>query len=127
MTAKITTLKNQTFLIMSLVVFALISATVAGFEVHRGGGVGEATESIWSIVFSMITALWANNDAKEKKTYRPFEYSYFLFLFWPIVLPYHLTKTRGAEGLVTFFGVVSLYLLPFVLGLCIWVYYLPAY
>ena len=119
-------LKNQSFLILNLVVFSLLSAVVAGYEAMQAGVVSDGTGFVWGIVFSLVTALWGNNDAKARKTYRPFEYSYFLFLFWPFVLPYHLTKTRGAEGLLMFFGVVMLFLFPFFTGLFVWSYYPPS-
>ena len=86
----------------------------------------EATDFLWQVFFALVIAFWTKNDAISKDLYTPFEYSYFVLIFWPFVLPYHLIKTRGTEGLLMFLGVLSLYFLPFICGLITWAYLLDA-
>jgi hypothetical protein len=86
----------------------------------------EFTNFIWQVFFALVVAFWTKNDTKSKDLYTPFEYSYFVLVFWPFVLPYHLIKTRGTEGFLMFLGVLSLYFLPFISGLITWAYLLDS-
>jgi hypothetical protein len=67
-------------------------------------------------------ALWANNDARIRGEQKPFEYSFFIFLLWPVALPYHLIKNRGIDGLVMFIGFLALHELPSVAALFAYTY-----
>ena len=78
---------------------------------------------LWTVIFALVIALWTSNDAKSRGLYKPYEYYYFVFLFWPFVLPYHLVKTRGTEGLMMFLGILGLCFLPFLSGLVAWAYF----
>jgi hypothetical protein len=89
----------------------------------KGQNTTESTDFLCSLFFALSVALWASNDAKSRNLYRPYEYSHFIFLIWPLALPYHLIKTRGSEGLLIFLGLLSLYPLPFFSGLISWTYF----
>ena len=71
---------------------------------------------IWDLVYFSTIALWTQNDARTRKLYQPYEFGYFVFLFWPLILPYQLVKTRGMEGLMRYLGFISLYFIPPVAG-----------
>ena len=119
-------LNNQSFILLSIFLLSLTYAFVASYVVYKGGEVSEGTDLLWSFIFALVIALWTNNDAKAQGLYRPYEYSYFIFLFWPVVLPYHLVKTRKIEGLMVFLGVLLLFVLPFFTSLFVWAYFVPA-
>jgi hypothetical protein len=114
---------NQKWIVLGLLFASLAYAWLEVFAALKEQVTSEETNFIWSILFAVVIALWTSNDAKEKKLYEPFEYSYFVFLFWPLVLPYHLAKTRGTDGVIMFMGVVFLYMLPFLSGLVTWAYF----
>lgn len=76
----------------------------------------------WSIAFALFIALWAANDETVEDLYKSYEYLYVGLLLWPLFLPYHLVKTRGTEGLLVYFGILGLYLLPFLCGIATSVY-----
>lgn len=71
--------------------------------------------TIWTILFAVLIALWSDKDRVGRDW--PFEYGFFVYLFWPVVLPYYLFKTRGVDGLVMFFGFSTLYVAPNVMWL----------
>ena len=66
--------------------------------------------AIWLVVFVVLIAFWCDKDRVGKNW--PFEFGYFVYLFWPAVLPYYLFKTRGVDGLVMYVGFVALYVMP---------------
>jgi hypothetical protein len=77
----------------------------------------------WNIIFAVTIAYWAHADALNKKEYWGFDWPFYAFMFWPIVIPYYLCKTRGFDGLVQFLGVVAIYQGPFLGNLIAYVYY----
>lgn len=114
--------------IHSLILGAIIVTSVTFTLIHIKYGlseldVPERSEYLWVLIFTLLVAMWAVKEPKqtEHKGLSPF--GAFMFFAWPLVLPYHLVKTRGIEGLVLFLGFVGLYYLPFIAGLIAYVYY----
>jgi hypothetical protein len=114
--------KNQNLIVVGVFLISILYGLVEILAALEEQATSEGTKYLWSIVFALVIALWTGNDAKSRDLYKPYEYSYFVFLFWPFVLPYHLIKTRGTEGLLMFLGVLGLYFLPFISGLVAWAY-----
>jgi len=114
---------NQKLIVIGIIIVSIAYSALEVIASLNEQATSEGTNFIWSVSFSMVIALWANNDAKIKGLYKPYEYSYFVLLFWPVVLPYHLIKTRGTEGMLMFLGVIFVFFLPFVSGLVAWAYY----
>lgn len=83
----------------------------------------ERTGGLWMISFALVLAIWVNEDEKRRTNGSPCRYAYLVFLFWPLVLPCHLVRSRGVEGLVLFLGFVAIYIMPFFVGLVIWTYF----
>lgn len=65
---------------------------------------------LWMFVFAVLVAMWCEQD-KTRKGW-PYEFGFFVFLFWPLVLPYYLIKTRGIDGFIMYLGFGALYMLP---------------
>ncbi len=122
-------MKNQTIQNTIIIGLLLISIMYGFLEIVatlKEQVTSENTDFLWQVLFAFVIAFWTKNDAKNKDLYTPYEYSYFVLIFWPFVLPYHLIKTRGTEGLLIFLGVLFLYFLPFISGLITWAYLLDA-
>jgi hypothetical protein len=114
----------QNTIVIGVFTISIMYGFLAIITVLKEQNLSEYTDFLWSVVFALLIALWTSNDAKSKDLYIPYEYSYFAFIFWPFVLPYHLIKTRGTEGFLMFLGVLVLYFLPFISGLITWAYLL---
>ena len=69
----------------------------------------------WSL--SLMFACWAFGNAKIEKYHRPYEFGAFVFFAWPIVLPAYLVATRGWRGIFLFAIFITLFYLPWLLGL----------
>ena len=119
-------MKNKSIYILTLAAIAASYSVLEVLLVKKGIYSSSGTATLWTIVFAILVAFWTQADAKERKIEPPYEYSFFVFLFWPVVLPYHLFKTRGIEGLVQFFGFVALAFLPSISGLYTYVYFAKA-
>ena len=71
--------------------------------------------NLWLFVFVILIAYWCDKDSVGKNW--PFEFSFFVYLFWPVALPYYLFKTRGVDGLIMFIGFTALYVTPNIMWL----------
>ena len=57
-------------------------------------------------------AYWVIVDARAHR-YRPsFDFGAFLFFAWPLVLPYYLSRARGARGLLFSVAILALAIVP---------------
>ena len=85
--------------------------------------VSQTTNSIWGGIFILLTILWVYYDADRPDFKKPFDFGFLVYIFWPIALPWYLITTRGLEGILIFFGFISLWLGPWLAGLVAYVYY----
>lgn len=114
--------KVQPWILAALMLMSVIYGAAAGYTALTGNTLSYRTALLWAAIFAVLIALWAKNDARLRSEQKPFEYSYFVFLFWPVVLPYHLIKSRGLEGLVLFLGICLMYWLPDIVAITVWMY-----
>ncbi len=114
---------DQKLIIMTLSALSVILAVESCYVVYMGQAVSDIMIMLWSAVFSLLMAFWTHLDARARDMYEPFEYAYLIFIFWPVILPYHLIKTRGYEGFLMYGGVVGLYLFPLFSALVVWIYF----
>lgn len=117
--------KIQSWIIFGLLIISVSYTVVAAITAFKGGMLSERTGVLWIICFAVLVALWAKNDARARGEQKPFEYSYFVFLLWPVVLPYHLIKNRGVDGLVMFIGFLAIHELPSIVAVMAYAYASP--
>lgn len=86
--------------------------------------VSNSTQTLWGLVFLLLSILWANIDANRNSFEKPFDFGFLVYIFWPIALPWYLYTTRGVEGLLIFLGFITIWLGPWLSGLIAYVYYL---
>lgn len=53
---------------------------------------------------------WLRTDSRRRGVLSVYDLGFFLYLAWPIVMPYYLIKTRGAKGLLVMLGFVAAYI-----------------
>lgn len=85
--------------------------------------VSDATQSLWSLVFVIITIIWVIADADTNNFEKPFDFGFLIYIFWPVALPYYLVSTRGVEGIVLFLGFVGIWIGPWLAGLIAYTYF----
>jgi hypothetical protein len=110
----------QSWITWGLIALSAVYSAVGGYATTRGADVSEGTRVLWLVVFSVLVTLWAREDRRARPTDK--DYSWLLmFFFWPVVLAYHLIKTRRAEGALLYIGFVAVYLAPNYAQLTMWV------
>lgn len=113
--------RNWGILLALLVTSAILSVyeITLGLQESEGGANLHRT---WALVFSLLVAMWAKSDATARRSTQAFDFAFYVFVIWPVVLPYYLAKTRGIEGVFSFIGFVAVYAAPFFLGLAAFAY-----
>jgi hypothetical protein len=110
----------QSWITCGLIALSAVYCAVAVIAVNRRIGVSDGSRVLWLVVFSILVTLWAREDRRATGIDR--EYSWLLmFFFWPVVLAYHLIKSRRFEGAMLYAGFVAVYLAPNYAQLVAWV------
>lgn len=102
-------LPRQSTIVLSLLV---LSVSVSGFELFalsRDMAAPESTRFAWTLTFCTLVTMWARAEAAPRGAEHS---SLLVFFLWPVVLAYHLIKTRQSEGLLVYLGFWALFSLP---------------
>ena len=80
---------------------------------------GAVTET-WKILFVIPLIIWVDLDSRLRPDiYRPFEFGFLIFTFWPVYIPYYLVKTRKIKAIIILPGLLALLFLGDILR---WLY-----
>ena len=95
----------------------LIFVFVALIQVERGICYARHSEMpgpsvlVQYVVLFCLIAYWLDKDSHEKQVGRVWDMGFFLSVAWPVIIPYHLIKTRGikrASLIFLFFAITFL-------------------
>ena len=102
-----------------LIVFFLLAnvgnCVYAAFGMQPSGGfmLLYYAGAFWAI------AAWIIADARRLSVPLPFDMGWLTFFAWPVVLPYHVFRTRGVKGFLTLAGFVGLFLSTYLVGVIV--------
>ena len=114
---------STTGLLYILVVIGQFALSVYGTTGER-----EPTPTfsfIYAVGFMWIITSWLLTDSRKRGINLPYEMGMFLYIAWPIYMPYHLIKTRGARGLLVILGFLVVYIGAGLLGFVVCLALLP--
>ncbi len=101
--------KKYSIQVIIIFAFAAITQIVDGFyAIYDISPPGAFVLLSYIGIFWMIGD-WFMKDSKKYNIDWAFDMGFFLYIFWPIFIPYYLFKTRGLKNAVIFtFGFVIL-------------------
>lgn len=117
--------KNKHLYIYTLIVFFLCLGVVQVLLNLKGQEISKSTETLWGIIFIILTIFWVYCDAGRSDFEKPFDFGFLVYIFWPVALPWYLVSTRGMEGVLIFLGFIALWIGPWLMGLVAYVYFSP--
>jgi hypothetical protein len=107
----------------------LISAFLAAIQVERGACLARNSDIPGSsaileyVVLLCLIGRWLEADSRDTRTLRVWDMGFFLFVAWPVIVPYYLVKTRGAKrALLTLVLLAGAYVGAFVVGMTIFIF-----
>jgi hypothetical protein len=68
-----------------------------------------AVTLLYTVGLLWISGWWLETDRRRSGVLQIYDLGFFLYLAWPIVMPYYLVKTRGVKGLLLILGFVAAY------------------
>ena len=114
---------NKNLILAVIVALSFMLGFLEVITELKESSVSDSTYLAWSVIFIVLSAIWVVRDSERDDFEKPFELGFLIYVLWPITLPWYLVSTRGAEGLLLFFGLVALYVGPWVAGLVTYAYY----
>jgi hypothetical protein len=76
----------------------------------------------WFVLFSVLLALWIEQDSRNRpNVYRPFDFAFLIYFTSIFYAPYYLWRTRGLRGALASVGLVALPFLGTLLAMVIYV------
>lgn len=116
MTTLLSRILSPTVLLYSFVVITQLAHGIyLGQQLEPPGGFALLS---W-IGLLWIIGWWLRTDSRGRDVARVYDMGFFLFIAWPLVLPYHLVKTRGAKGLVAVVAFVAAYIGAAIVGMIV--------
>ena len=67
--------------------------------------------------FLWAVGWWLRTDSRKRGVAAVYDLGFFLYIAWPVVMPYYLVKTRGAKGLLVMLGFVATYFGDAIVGM----------
>ena len=108
-----------------LCVLAAFSAAMTAGSVmvaSHGAVLSERIAFVWFMVFSTVVALWLREDCREMGIHQPLDAGFFIFMAWPLLVPYHLIRSRASRGIVGVLAIFGAFAVPYVAGAVVYAY-----
>jgi hypothetical protein len=83
--------------VIIIVVFCSFQQMVYGLFAARGHEPSGAFEFLSYIVLFSLVGYWLTGDNRRYKVYWVYDMGFFLYLAWPLIIPFYLFKTRGLK------------------------------
>jgi hypothetical protein len=97
---------------LALVVLVLLAAAIGAFAIARGSEISRRAGYLWHVAFSYVVALAVEADRKSRHLSAPFEFAAFVFVAWPLIVPYYLYQIKGWRGILLGVGLVAFSAVP---------------
>ena len=95
----------------TVLLYSFVVITQLGFGIYLGQQIeapGAYALLHWAAQLWII-GWWLRRDSRKRGMIQIYDIGLFLYLAWPLVMPYHLLKTRGARGLLVILGFIGAY------------------
>jgi hypothetical protein len=84
---------------LTIAIFAFLA--VVGLErgalSARHADIPGSSALLQYILLFCLIGYWLDADSREKRTLRVWDMGFFLYVAWPVILPYYFVKTRGVK------------------------------
>lgn len=76
---------------------------------------------LYAFGFLWVVGWWLRKDSRKQGVAWALDMGLFLYVAWPVIVPFYLVKTRGAKGLLVILGFVGAYLGALIAGMALYV------
>jgi hypothetical protein len=96
--------------------FMLVAHPLEGLYLARGVEVPGLYSLMGRLTFFWLIGWWVLKDSRRHGFKLVYDMGFFLFIAWPLILPYYLFKTRGIKALLTILSFLAVYVGTYVMG-----------
>lgn len=103
-----------------LFLFLVVTQVVTGFYLAGEMPTPPAFSFLYPLALLWAVGWWLRDDSLKRGVAWVFDMGLFLYIAWPVFMPYYLLKTRGARGLLPMLGFAAAYVGGFVAGVSLY-------
>lgn len=96
--------------------FMLVAHAIEGFYLARGVEIPGLYTLIGRLTFFWLIGWWLLKDSRRHGFKWVYDIGFFLFVAWPLIMPYYLFKTRGIKALLTITIFLAVYVGAYMIG-----------
>lgn len=108
-----------------LYLFVVLSQIVAGTYSASGVEPPASFTLISLFGFLWIIGWWLRVDSRRRGLSLVFDIGLFLYVAWPLILPYYFVKSRGIKGLLVILYFVAVYVGATIAGMVLYLLLAP--
>jgi len=108
--------KNKIIYIYTMIGLSICLTIIEILLNSQGKEVSNSTALLWSLIFIVLSILWANSDIDSTDLEKPFDFGFLIYILWPIAFPWYLIKTRGFKGILLYTGFILVWQGPSAAG-----------
>ena len=99
-----------------LYLFLIATQFVRGVYLAREAEPPPGFSFLYPLGLLWVVGWWLRVDSRERGVAWVFDMGLFLYIAWPVFMPYYLLKTRGAKGLLVMLAVAGVYVGALIAG-----------
>ena len=108
-----------------LYLYLIAVQVVTGVYLAREAKLPPAFSLLYPLGFLWVVGWWLRQDSRGRGVRWVFDMGLFLYIAWPVVMPYYLLKTRGAQGLLAILAFAGAYVGALFAGAVLYVLLTP--
>jgi hypothetical protein len=93
-----------------LYAFVVITQIGRGVYIVFEGDAPASLTLVTALGFVWIVGWWMRRDSRQRGISWVYDMGMFLYILWPIIMPYYLLKSRGVRGLLIILGFAVAYI-----------------
>ena len=102
-----------------LYLFLLVTQFIEGLYLARGFEPPGLYRVLYPLAFLWLIGWFLQKDSSKHVFKGVCDLGFFLYLTWPLSLPYYLFRTRGIKALLMVLGFLAVYLGTYIIGVMI--------
>ncbi len=107
---------SASIVLIALIVLTAIYTLALTILWAHGLGATETIQSLWTLGFQLILALWIRANRYDRGFSSPYDFDASVLFAWVIVIPYCFYRTRRLRGLFAAAAIFALWFAPSVVA-----------
>ncbi|MFL6331719.1 MAG: hypothetical protein ACJ754_00075 [Pyrinomonadaceae bacterium] len=108
-----------------LYLYLITAQVITGAYLARGAELPPAFSLLYPLGLLWAVGWWLRRDSRLRGVGWVFDLGLFLYIAWPLFMPYYLLKTRGAKGFLAILAFAGAYVGALLAGAVLYVLCTP--